>query len=97
MTDKPKLSVVTQIREGRPALNDIPGQLEALAEDIRKGEQTAQRVLVTIEDDDGDIAVFGYGMLRTAMHDVGMLAYAQRDIQDLTEFGGALVPPESEG
>lgn len=34
---EPKLSVVTPIRNGDPLLNDIPGQLRKLADDIEAG------------------------------------------------------------
>lgn len=42
---------VVELREGRPLLNDIPGQLRLLADRIEKGEQAAYTALVLINGD----------------------------------------------
>lgn len=47
--DRPTLSVVTPIRDGAPLLNDIPGQLRKLADDIeRGGEYPEMEAMLTV-------------------------------------------------
>lgn len=72
----PKL---VQIRDGAPLLNDIPGQLEQLAADIRSGKESPVLALVVTRDKAGSVDTFGYGaawsddecaglLLRAAQH-----------------------------
>lgn len=47
MSDRPDLKVV-EIREGRPLLNDIPGRLRVLADQIEAGDKFGEVTFVHI-------------------------------------------------
>ena len=93
MMDKPTLTVVP-IRHGEPLLNDIPGQLEQLAKEIREGKVSYQRVLVVGENMDGETEAYGYGITRTAYHDIGLLDSAKDCVKDASMEVQALPPDE---
>jgi len=59
---RPQLSVVTPIRDGAPLLNDIPGQLRKLADDIEKGEyQWTRAVVLGLDEDEYDPTYLSFG------------------------------------
>lgn len=94
-----KLSVVTPIRSASPAptANGLATQLEELAALIREEKVLAQRVLVVVEDQDGDIDVYPYGALRTMLHDIGMLDEGKEYIRQCVDLGEPVEPPKKEG
>lgn len=58
-------------------LNDIPGQLRALADRIDVGEQTKPaRCIVIAESDDGELICFAWGDLPNKHSCVGLMQTA---------------------
>ena len=90
--DKPNLTVVPILGHAAATINDIPGQLEQLAKDIRAGKVEYQRMLVVGEDMDGCVDAYGWGIVRTMHHDIGLLYAGQEYIKRCTIVADALPP-----
>ncbi len=69
---------VVPLREA-PSLQDIAGQLELLAADVRRGVEVPTMVLAVLRDGDGNLVTYAFGqtgsedecagvLLRAAMH-----------------------------
>lgn len=67
---------VVQLRD-TPLLNDIPGQLRAMADRIEAGELVADFALVVIDGDHVVPDLFGYGAALDTRSMLGMLDLAK--------------------
>lgn len=62
-------------------LQDIPGMLRRIANNMESGESVTPRVLIMVADGpDGDLDVYGLGDFSDITNTVGLLARAQLNI-----------------
>lgn len=66
---------VVQLHEG-PSLQDIAGQLEQLAADIRAGVESPTLAMVVLRDAFGDLDAFGFGQTGSDDECAGVLLRA---------------------
>lgn len=66
---------VVPLRDG-PSLQDIAGQLEQLAADIRAGLETPTLAVVVLRDAVGDLDTFGFGQVGSDDECAGLLLRA---------------------
>jgi hypothetical protein len=74
MSERPDLKIV-ELHDGRPLLNDIPGRLRALADQIEKGEEFGEvDFAFIILDAERPVPVcVGFGDLPTDRYILGLL------------------------
>ena len=67
---------VVQLRSA-PTLNDIPGQLRQLADEIERGEVKATSALCILPQDDNWPTIFGWGEHMGDYANIGVLELAK--------------------
>lgn len=75
MNNDPKLSVIS-LRDGRPSLNDIPGRLRLLADEIERGEYPECETCLIVLNKNGWPNVLQFGNADGENHPIILLQLA---------------------